>query len=169
MLHSQINRGPAMHRRALPDCEQVMLDAMRLWARAAMSGEQHYLMELKSHLATFAGANRAEVLMSRLSDYLRSLDSCRPTPLRMYPKGAREICRDEALILSLVAGVQNGNESTIAICLDCLTCPSCSPRILQAAEILATYLSLSQKKLLPVDVSVMRDILTRDISTPTLQ
>lgn len=169
MLDYNIRAEQSATARYLPICEQVLLDGFRVWARALMTNDKRYFDETTALMSSFVGREFGTELSKHLDTYLVSLDSCRPSPLKMHARGCKYICRDEALMLALVAGVQNENETTIALCLDCLCCSRCSVRILEAAENLATYLKLIQKCLLPVPDHVMRDILTRDISTNTLQ
>jgi len=39
-----------------------------------------------------------------------------PCPLNVFKPGSRHVCRDETLVMALIAGIQNGDEQTIHYC-----------------------------------------------------
>ncbi|MEM7215178.1 MAG: hypothetical protein AAF423_06510 [Pseudomonadota bacterium] len=152
----------------LPVCERILLEGCRsLFKDKPWSGE--CLQERTRRIFDeFVGKKASHDLSEHLLVHLECLNHGRVYPIRTYPTGCEFICRDEAVFLGLIAGIQNGNATTVALCLDYLCCPSCVQQSRQTAENLVACLSRCKKYLLPVPANVIRDILTRGITTPSL-
>ena len=169
MLENNRSENCIEYSHGLPHCEHVLLDSFRTLSAARISGNDQYVFVARDLLAEFAGAEVGVKLYHHVVNYMKSLEACTSNPLRVYAKSCAYICRDEALLLSLIAGLQNNNKTTSVLCIDSLCCQLCKNRVREEAETLADYLISINKPLIPVPANVIRDILTRDISSPTLQ
>jgi hypothetical protein len=80
----------------------------------------------------------------------------------MRCSGAQSICRDEALVLGLTAGIQHKDEPTIEICLSSICIAPLADRVALSAAVYALLLGSQGQKLLPIPAHVITHILTRE-------
>ncbi len=99
---------------------------------------------------------------ARSIGFFRTLGTCANCPLRMRCSGAQSICRDEALVLGLTAGIQHKDEPTIEICLSSICIAPLADRVALSAAVYALLLGSQGQKLLPIPAHVITHILTRE-------
>ena len=78
-----------------------------------------------------------------------------------FASGSSHICRDEVLVMGLIAGIQNNDEEAASLCLTELSCATRCDEVALAAGSFALVLRGLDKHLLPIPASVLRDILAR--------
>jgi len=104
------------------------------------------------------GMDQAAQALDNLVETLRRCATC---PLRCFPAGAPNLCRDECLLLGILASIQHGDDDTLKLCLDALACPFRAPEVASAAGALAITLKALGKTLMPIPASAISDILIR--------
>ena len=141
----------------------VAMEDRRAWERAA---------ELYRELLRGRGCESA---LQALSDFVSTLGRCATCPLKTFESGSSHICRDEVLVMGLIAGIQNHDDEAVSLCLTGLACETRCDEVALAAGSFALVLRGLDKTLLPIPARVVRDILGRsrsawrDIETqPTL-
>jgi hypothetical protein len=141
--------------------ERLVLEGYRRWISGAASGSLEPWQEAAALYRTILDDRGATAAVHALSEFVATLGRCATCPLKIFECGSRHICRDEVLVLGLVSGIQNHDETAATICLDELTCPTRCDEVALAAGSFALLLHGLDKTLLPIPAHVVRDILNR--------
>ena len=149
--------------------EQLILDGYRSWSKGLITGNVSLWNDVWNMFAVQLGTRNGKLALDALSNFTRTLERCSSCPRKTNHAGCNFLVRDEVLILGLISGIQHDDETTIAICLDELSCPSRCDEILIAAEILAVTFRGLERVLLPIPASTIKAILADGVSTATLQ
>jgi hypothetical protein len=107
------------------------------------------------------GIPGAMAALHALSEFVTALGRCAACPLKTFESGSHHVCRDEVLVMGLIAGIQNGDDLVAEICLTELACATRCDEVALAAGSFALVLRGLDKTLLPIPVPVVRDILDR--------
>ena len=97
----------------------------------------------------------AEMALQALSDFVETLGLCAACPLRMRGPEAHGLCRDEALVLALLAGLQHCDQAAIERSVSAICCPAKAEDVTCAAGIYAVTLRMLDRYLLPIPLQVV--------------
>lgn len=92
----------------------------------------------------------ARIAFDGLIEMIGALGRCARCPLRFFNREIRHICRDEGLLLALVAASQHGDEQTGQIAAEALSCPMRCGELAVAAADYGLRLRMVGRTLLPV-------------------
>lgn len=148
--------------------EHLVLEGYRQWCSGIITGDYSHWEQLRVLYALKLGQSSACLAVEALAEFTKTLGLCTRCSLQTSPVGCQFLCRDEVFVLGLIAGIQHGEETTVALCLDGLVSPSRYHEVLSVAEILATTLRALDKVLLPVPADAIKAILAKKLSSPTL-
>ncbi len=96
------------------------------------------------------GLTDGRIAFDGLLELIGTLGRCARCPLRFFNRNMHHLCRDEGLILALVASAQHGDDETGRIAAEALSCPlRCAELGLSAADY-ALRLRMVGRTLLPV-------------------
>lgn len=141
--------------------ERLVLEGYRGWtwamARQSRGPWEPVRALYRDHLGD--GADDA---LGALDSFFRTLGTCATCPLLMRGCGAQSICRDEALVLGLIAGLQHKDEPTIGICLSSICIAPLADRVALSAAIYALLLGSQGQRLLPIPAHVIAHVLIRE-------
>lgn len=103
--------------------------------------------------------NCARLAMSGLESLIVKIGRCATCPLRFHCQGIQHLCRDECLILGLIASLQNGEDDAAFLSASALTSRSGAFEVLAAASEFAMALKMGGKQLLPIHTDTVRWII----------
>ncbi|RLQ87226.1 hypothetical protein [Notoacmeibacter ruber] len=87
-----------------------------------------------------------------------TLGRCATCPLRFFRRDISHLCRDEGLLLALVAAAQHGDEQTGQIAAEALSCPAKCGELAMAAAEYGFRLRMVGRTLLPISASFTASI-----------
>ena len=99
------------------------------------------------------GATDGRIAFEGLIEMIGTLGRCARCPLRFFNSDIAHLCRDECLILALVASAQHGDEQTGQIAAEALACPLRCGELSLAAADYALRLRMVGRTLLPITAS----------------
>ncbi len=105
------------------------------------------------------GASEGRVVMDGLGRFVAALGRCATCPLRFFPSEACHLCRDECLVLSLVAALQHGDDDAGRMSAQGLACQTRCTELTAAASDYAMRLKVFGLTLLPIPPLVVADFL----------
>jgi len=147
----------------------LVLEGYRSWSKGIITGDISCWNDAWNMFAVKLGLQNGRLALDALSNFTKTLGICASCPLKSSPAGCNFVCRDEILILSLIAGIQHDDETVITLCIDELSCPNRYVEVLTSAEMLAVTLRSLDNILMPIPTQTIRAILTNGVSTETLQ
>lgn len=108
------------------------------------------------------GKKAGPVLFREMRAFVETLSLCAACPLKAFPADENHLCRDEAFLLGLIAGIQHADHAAARMCLDQLTCRSRCEEMATAAATLALTLRSYDQKLLPIPLQVVEAMSMRE-------
>ncbi len=107
------------------------------------------------------GDEAGERAIIALARSVSTLGQCAPCPLKVFDSGSRFICRDETLVMGLIAGIQNGDEPAVHFCLDTLCRRDLRDRAAMSAGAFALTLKALDYTMLRIPAYVVERIVAR--------
>lgn len=150
------------------DAEHLVLEGYRFWSSGIICGDLAHWDAAASLFQDEMGISEGPLALEALKEFAKTLGLCAHCPLKTSPVGCKFLCRDEVMILGLLAGLQHGEDTTVALCLDALAPQYRHLKILNAAETLATVLRTFGKALLPVPGGTIKSIITENLSSSSI-
>ncbi len=138
--------------------EHLVLHGYRCWTRGAATSSRLPWLEAEDLYIDALGERAGRAALDALADFVGTAGMCARCPLRMLKPGARALCRDEALVIGLVAGIQNGDEGASRFCIDALTDDAMAGHVGAAAATYSLLLKGCGRVLLPVPLDVLRSV-----------
>ncbi|GAB4353731.1 MAG: hypothetical protein Kow0026_11930 [Oricola sp.] len=155
--------------------ERLVLEGYRHWAFGVATGNRAAWQRAAGLYRDIIGVPGAGAALDALSEFVSTLGRCAACPLRTFESGSHHVCRDEVLVMGLIAGIQNHDDAAAELCLTELSCATRCDEVAMAAGSFALVLRGLGKTLLPIPACVVRDILARSrasthvaLTTPTL-
>ncbi|MAZ19228.1 MAG: hypothetical protein CL535_23250 [Ahrensia sp.] len=141
--------------------ERLVLEGYRHWTCGFATGDGMSWRSATELYEDILGGHGSATAVQALSDFVSTLGRCATCPLKTFASGSSHICRDEVLVMGLIAGIQNDDEEATALCLSELSCETRCDEVVLAAGAFALVLRGLDKHLLPIPASVLHDILAR--------
>lgn len=141
--------------------ERLVLEGYRHWTLGYVTGSPSPWQGARTLYRELLSKDDVQPAITALADFVATLGLCASCPLKMFACGSRHLCRDESLVMGLIAGIQNRDDAATELCLTALTCPPRYQDVAMAAGTFAFVLNAVNKVLMPIPASVVRDILAR--------
>ncbi|MEW5422208.1 hypothetical protein [Amorphus sp. 3PC139-8] len=141
--------------------ERLVVEGYRHWMAGYESGSIEPWETAWSYYTAELGAADGRRAVSDLSAFVRTLRGCAGCPLRIFPSGARHLCREECLAVGLVAACQHGDLDLEGCCISALAGCHRGIEIADAAGRYASTLKEIGQTLMPVPAQVLSDIVAR--------
>ena len=139
--------------------EQLVLEGYRYWSNGYALGSIQPWEAARALFINKLGNLNGRRALSSLSNFISVLGTCATCPLKTYPYGARHLCRDEVLILGLIAGIQYDDKQMTNLCLRHLSCPTQCDHVAVAAGEFALVLKTMNKVLMPIPLEVIQQVI----------
>lgn len=149
--------------------EQLVVEGYRYWANGYVTRSIDPWEEAWKLFSSQLGSRDGSTALTSLSLFVRTLGACASCPLKTYPYGANLLCKTEYLVLGLISALQSNDKELTDMCLNNLSCPNRCSEITIAADTFAATLSGFDKKLLPIPIGVISEVLSSQDNTQTLQ
>ncbi|OCW56227.1 hypothetical protein [Hoeflea olei] len=104
------------------------------------------------------GAADGAYALELMTSLIGRLGVCATCPLRFCRPGTGHLCRDECLVLGMVAGAQNGDEVTMVQSARLLSCSETCFDIIDRASTYAGVLLGHGQRLTPIPLDAIADI-----------
>lgn len=140
--------------------EHLVLHGYRCWTRGIALSSRTPLIEAEALYGDLLGARTGRAALDALAEFVATTGLCARCPLRMLRPGTPALCRDEAMVLGLMSGLQNGNDAATRFCTIALADDRGAGQVGAAAMTYAMMLKASGRTLLPVPVEVLRGVET---------
>ncbi|MDZ5695667.1 hypothetical protein [Chelativorans sp. M5D2P16] len=138
--------------------EKLVLEGYRCWTHGyATRSTEPWIDAQRLYRRLLGEENGADAIIA-LAGFVKTLGVCAVCPLRMFRSGAPFICRDEALVLGLISGIQNADQPTVDYCLQSLCCPQFCEDVAMTAGAFALSLKASDRIMMPIPVHVLARI-----------
>lgn len=141
--------------------ERLVLEGYRSWTGAAAAGDPQAWLGTVELYRDILGDRGTLAAVRTLFDFVSTLGRCATCPLKTFGTGSHHICRDEVLVMGLIAGIQNHDDEAASLCLTGLACETRCDEVAMAAGSFALVLHGLDKTLLPIPAPVVRDIMER--------
>ena len=141
--------------------EKLVLDGYRHWTRGTVMGSTDSWTQAQLLYRELLGDRNGEQAIIALAQFVKTLGQCAICPLRVFNSGSHFICRDETLVMGLIAGIQNGDEPTVKLCLEKLCCSNLCDQVAMAAGNFALTLKWMDKMMLPIPAHIIDRIADR--------
>jgi len=151
VVHRYLNRLP----------ESLVLNGYRGWLRGLAFKEYDSFNDVWNYYAASLGSQAGGLALKSLEGLVQCLCACASCPLRFLSNQCNHLCRDECLLLSIVAALQHGDEAALHTSVSPLFNREKEGQVLSAAGEYAFILKASNAVLLPVSAEVITDILNR--------
>ncbi len=139
--------------------EFLVVKGYRNWLGGCATQDPRQWDRLRRLHALRLGETQAGVVVDGLVAFVSTLGRCATCPLRFFPSESCHLCRDECLVLSLVAAIQHGDEESCRLSAGALVCPLRAPETVIAAGDYAMRLKYAGCMLLPIPPLVVSDFI----------
>ncbi len=143
--------------------EKLVLDGYRYWTFGVANGAMDSWQDAWRLYSSVLGTQNGRAALKALSHFIKTLGRCASCPLRMFRQGSVHICRDETIILGLIAAVQHSDHETVELCLSSISCDTRCDEVAIAAADFAFTLKAMDKVLLPIPSQAIEDVLHRSV------
>lgn len=141
--------------------EMLVLQGFRFWTRGTVLSSTEPWTQAQILYRGLLGDEDGERAIIALARFVRILGQCANCPLKVFNSDSRFVCRDETLVMALIAGIQNGDEPTVHYCLEKLCRPDHRDRAAMAAGAFALTLKALDHTMLPIPAHVVERIMSR--------
>lgn len=139
----------------------LVLQGFRFWTGGTVLSSMEPWTQAQLLYRGLLGDEDGERAIIALARFVRILGQCANCPLKVFNSGSSFICRDETLVMALIAGFQNGDEPTVHYCLDKLCRPDRCSQAAMAAGTFALTLKALDYTMLPIPSQVVEQIMSR--------
>lgn len=141
--------------------EHLVLEGYRAGLLACSLGHDAPFQCARDLFLKTVGTGEYKALMPTFLEFISALGRCSICRLGFFPAGTSHLCRDEALVLALIAGVQHGDEDAQCAASEALSCRFRAQMLVQSAGSFGLVLRACGQTLLPVPVDVIGNIVIR--------
>ncbi len=146
--------------------EKLVLEGYRCWTRGYAARSTEPWTEAQLLYRGILGDENGEQAIIALAGFVRTLGCCASCPLRMYRSGSPVVCRDETLVMGMIAAIQNGDQPTLDFCLERLCNRDSRDEVAMVAGVFALKLRAMGQMLRPIPRHVLASIVTRSERVP---
>lgn len=146
--------------------EELVVWGYRHWLAGCVTGSLDCWNAAWSLYVARLGSRNGRMAIAGLSNFVGSLGRCANCPLRFFPSGTDCVCRDECLVLGLLAGIQCGDDDAQQCALAALACPLRRDELMAEAGEFALMLRSFGQTLLPIPAAAIADIIVRASDSP---
>lgn len=139
--------------------ERLVLEGYRHWVAGVATAQRPDLKSIKNLYGDYLPTEHVQPALTALVHFIGALGVCSTCPLKTFQVGSGHLCKDEALVLALIAALQHGDEEAAELSLVSLTCTSQCAEVAVAAGQLACILKGANHILLPIPTLVIQNIL----------
>lgn len=145
--------------------ERLVLQGYRHWTQGYVARSTEPWTEAQRlYRAMLGDADGAQAIIA-LAGFVKTLGACAACPLKTVQAGAPFICRDETLVMGLIAGIQNVDQPAVEFCLAKLCCRNTCDTVAMAAGLFAINLRSMDQVMTPIPVHALAEIVERTAST----
>lgn len=112
------------------------------------------------------GVADGRIAFDGLIGLIGTLGRCARCPLRFFNSDMRHLCRDEGLLLALIAAAQHGDEQTGQIAAQALSCPLRCGELAMSATDYGLRLRMVGRTLLPVSAATATSLAGQSGAAP---
>ena len=138
--------------------ENLVVNGYRNWVAGLAHADERYWDAAWTAHARALGETDGRAALDVMASLIRQLGACATCPLRFYRPGAGHLCRDECLVLGMVAGAQHGDEDTLVQSARLLTCSRACHDVIDRASAYAAILFCHGQRLTPIPLAALVDI-----------
>ena len=138
--------------------ENLVVNGYRNWVAGLAHADSRYWDVAWSVHAKALGAIGGQQALDVMAELVSRLGACATCPLKFYKPGAGHLCRDECLVLGMVAGAQHGDDEMLLQSARLLTCSDACFDVVDHASAYAAILLGHNHKLTPIPLSAVVDI-----------
>jgi hypothetical protein len=141
--------------------EHLVLEGYRAGLTACALQDDAAFQNVRHLFRDAAGVNDPRPLIGTCIDFIAALGRCAVCRLGFFPAGTAHLCRDEALVLALIAAMQHGDEEAGRKAAHALSCAYRAQMLAHTAGLFGIVLKGCGQTLLPVPADVVDGILVR--------
>lgn len=138
--------------------ENLVVNGYRNWVAGTVQKDARYFSAAWNAHATALGTSGGRQALDVMDGLIRQLGACAACPLRFYKPGAGHLCREECLVLAMVAGAQHGDEELLVTSARLLTCSQSCFEVIDRVSAYASILLGHSHRLTPIPMSAIADI-----------
>ena len=148
--------------------ENLVINGYRNCIAGVAHGDHAYWDVARSAHNGALGPVDGQYALEVMASLIQQLGACATCPLRFYKPGSAHLCRDECLVLGMVAGAQHGDEELLVNSARLLTCSDACVEVVERASAYAAILLGHSHRLTPIPLSAIADIdLRATMAAPT--
>lgn len=160
MAEASLGSAPTGYLDRMP--ERLVVEGFRRWMAGYDTGDIQCWEMAWNFYARALGPREARMAITELSCWVRAIRSCSSRRMCVFPYGCQKLCRDECMAVSMVAGVQHGDEGALkAAAFELLGEGGSLEETMEAARTFATVLGDIGQRLMAVPRPVIDDIALR--------
>lgn len=145
--------------------ERLVLEGYRHWTQSVITASPAPMDDAQDLYREVLGATLCKPAFIAMADFVHTLGACAKCPLHMFETNTPNICADETMILGLISGIQNGDDDTVELCLNRLSCPTRCDQVAMAAGSFALILKGARKTLIPISAAALTSVINRQPSS----
>lgn len=153
---SYLNRQP----------ERMVLEGYRNWIRGTVLRYTVPWTDAQLLDRDLLGDEDGAEAIIALAGFTKTLGQCAICPLSVLRSGCQHVCRDETLVMGLIAGMQNGDEDAIHLCMEALCCLSQFGPVAAVAGNYALTLKRVDQAMLRIPADFVRRVALRTTGWP---
>jgi len=139
--------------------ERLVLEGYRHWVVGFATAQRPDLASMKKLYCDYLPPAQVQPALTALTGFISALGICSTCPLKTFQVGSGHLCRDEAMVLALIAALQHGDDEATEMSLASLSCTDRCTEVATAADALASILKDANHVLLPIPTSAIQNIL----------
>lgn len=145
--------------------EKLVLEGYRCWTRGYVTRSTEPWTDAQHLYRGLLGNANGERAIIALAGFVKTLGVCATCPLKMFRSGAPFVCRDETLVMGLIAGIQNADQPAVDFCLANLCYRETCDEVAMAAGLFAINLRAMGQMMAPIPAHSLADIVEKAASS----
>tara|TARA_R110002020_G_scaffold5841_8_gene24028 strand:+ start:15330 stop:15863 length:534 start_codon:yes stop_codon:yes gene_type:complete len=138
--------------------ENLVINGYRNCVAGLAHRDLRYWDAARSAHALALGRIDGQYALDAMASLIGRLGVCATCPLRFCKPGTSHLCRDECLVLGMVAGAQHGDEAAMVHSARLLACSDTCVEVVDRASAYAAVLLGHGHKLTPIPLGAIADI-----------
>lgn len=138
--------------------ENLLINGYRNWVAGLAGAGPRFCDAARFGHVSRLGAVDGKLAIEALTALIARLGICARCPLRFYKPGSNHVCRDECLLLGLVAGAQHGDDDALVTAARLLSGREALAAVIDRAGAYAAILLSHNQRLIPVPANILVEI-----------